>query len=478
MIDLPLLYIQKMSKLMGDGPDFKEFLASFVQPSSSGLRVNLLKIPNHEVFVHSFITRLQSLDWCPEGYFLADNDNAALLGKHPYHQAGLYYLQDTAAMAAVSILDPQPGEKIIDIAAAPGGKSTHIASRLRGEGLLVANDIHPQRVWDLAENLERWGARNVVITHETPERLANHFGPIFDRVLMDAPCSGEGMFRKSESARKAWSPGLVQGCALRQTEILSHAARLVRPGGRLVYVTCTLSPEENEDILANFLSKSSSNQFEIIAPPKCPGFSPGRPDWSSHPQAGIYSLENAVRLWPHRKSLDGGGDGHFIALLHRKDEPEFTKTPSWNQSIPRQSIELWTKFCQDNFTAPPLIGSLVQKGNYVYSLPSQTPDLTGLRLIHPGLWLGQIKKDRFEPSHALALAGDADNFRRKVILNVASPEISAYLRGETFPNSCQDGWIVVCIELPELQKVFPIGWARCVNGILKNHYPRGLRFYS
>ena len=191
-------------------------------------------------------------------------------GKHPYHAAGLYYLQDPSAMAVAELLDPQPGERVLDLAAAPGGKATHIAAKMQGQGLLVANEIHPKRAWELAGNLERWGAINVAITNETPERLAERFEDFFDRVLVDAPCSGEGMLRKGEAARVEWAPELVHGCALRQTTILEQAARLVRPGGRLVYSTCTFNPEENEGTVARFLD--THPEFELIEPSRRPGF--------------------------------------------------------------------------------------------------------------------------------------------------------------------------------------------------------------
>ena len=247
MSDLPPLFLERMQRLFGaDQAAFGAFLESYRQPSSAGLRVNTLKIsPQRWAAMSPF--GLQPVDWCPEGFLRpepgASDSPQASPGKHPFHQAGLFYLQDVAAMAPVAILDPQPGERILDLAAAPGGKSTQIAARLQGRGLLVSNEIHPKRAWDLAENLERFGARNAIITQETPERLADHFGAFFDRVLLDAPCSGEGMFRKSAAARQAWSPDLVTGCSIRQVDILRQAARLVRPGGWLVYVTCTLSPE-------------------------------------------------------------------------------------------------------------------------------------------------------------------------------------------------------------------------------------------
>jgi 16S rRNA C967 or C1407 C5-methylase (RsmB/RsmF family) len=237
-----------MEHLLGD--EYGPFAASYDAPSSAGLRVNSTKISAEEFRLLSPFS-LEPLPWVANAFVLASNVESPgrglampvmTPGRHHYHAAGLYYLQDPSAMVVAEMLDPRPGERVLDLAAAPGGKATHIVSLMRNEGLLVANEIHGQRAWDLAENLERWGARNAVITNESPERLADRFAGFFDRVLLDAPCSGEGMFRRSEAARREWSPELVHGCALRQSHILAQAARMVRPGGRLVYSTCTFAP--------------------------------------------------------------------------------------------------------------------------------------------------------------------------------------------------------------------------------------------
>ncbi len=245
------------------------FLASYEALPDIGLRVNTLKIAP-DAFRQLSPFDLAPVPWCAAGFTVAGDD--AEPGKHPYHAAGLYYLQDPSAMAVAELLDPQPGERVLDLAAAPGGKATHIAALMGGEGLLVANEIHPRRAWELAGNLERWGARNVAVTNETPERLAERFEGFFDRVLLDAPCSGEGMMRKSEAARVEWAPELVRGCALRQSAILEQAARLVRPEGRLAYATCTFNPEENEGTIARFLA--AHPEFDLVEAPRRPAFRP------------------------------------------------------------------------------------------------------------------------------------------------------------------------------------------------------------
>lgn len=390
-------------------------------------------------------------------------------------------------MAVAELLDPQPGERVLDLAAAPGGKATHIASLMRGEGLLVANEVHSQRAWELAGNLERWGARNVAVTNETPERLAERFPGFFDRVLVDAPCSGEGMLRKGEAARREWAPALVRGCALRQTGILAHAALLVRPGGRLVYSTCTFNPEENEGTVARFLTDSPD--FALVEPPRRPGFSPGRPDWlavgaglapapgqapaQGHPQGDAPTdarsdLTRAVRLWPHLVP----GEGHFIAVLERAADGSADPPikPGMPASPPRAAAAAYRTFCADHLAAAPAAERLALIGSYLYALPAALPDLTGLRCLHPGWWLGTIKKDRFEPSHALALGLRPEDARRVLALPADAPELAAYLRGELFRSPGEDGWTLVCVD------GHPLGWGKRVQGAIKSHYPRGLRW--
>jgi NOL1/NOP2/fmu family ribosome biogenesis protein len=337
--------------------------------------------------------------------------------------------------------------------------------------LLVANEIHPKRAWDLAENLERFGVRNAAILQETPERLAEHFGAFFDRVLLDAPCSGEGMFRKSEAARQEWSPELVQGCALRQFAILEQAARMVRPGGWLAYVTCTFSPEEDEAQLARFLSSQSGQEphFELVDVQEFPAFAPGRPDWAAHPAAASLGLEKAVRMWPHRQA----GDGHFMALLRRVDGSPGDQLPPWRSRLPKETQALYAQFCQESLSQPLETGNLFLKGQYLYNLPAGLPDLSGLHVIHPGWWLGEIKKDRFEPSHALALGLEAANARLTLSLPPENQAARAYLRGETLESSGENGWALVCVQSPVGD--FPMGWGRRVNERVKNHYPKGLR---
>jgi len=477
---IPELFLARMAHLLGD--EYPAFFASYAEPVSAGLRVNTLKI-TPEAFRQLAPFDLAPVPWCAAGFTVGGNDVAA--GKHPYHAAGLYYLQDPSAMAAAELLDPQPGERVLDLAAAPGGKATHIAAKMRGQGLLVANEVHPKRAWELAGNLERWGAANVTITNETPERLAEHFEGFFDRVLVDAPCSGEGMMRKGEAARIEWAPELVRGCALRQTAILEQAARLVRSGGRLVYSTCTFNPEENEGTVARFLA--AHGEFALIESPRLPGFASGRPDWidvgagltparisghpptDGHPQGDAPTrsdLARAVRLWPHMAP----GEGHFIAVMRRGGDEASPTYTSWRPARLSRPVEAaYRDFCADHLTAGQANDRLALVGSYLYALPVHLPDLNGLRFLHPGWWLGTVKKDRFEPSHALALGLTPAASRRVADLAADSTQIDAFLRGQPFADPGADGWVLVCVDS------HPIGWGKRVAGVVKSHYPRGLR---
>jgi NOL1/NOP2/sun family putative RNA methylase len=451
-----------MSGLLGG--EYPAFLASYDAPTVAGLRGNTLKI-SVEAFRAAASFELAPVPWCLTGFTVPEGQTP---GKHPWHAAGIYYLQEPSAMAVAELLDPRPGERVLDLAAAPGGKATHIASLMRGEGLLIANEMHPKRAWDLAENLERWGARNAAITNEPPERLAERFAGYFDRVLLDAPCSGEGMFRKSEAARREWSPALVAGCAQRQSAILEHAARLARPGGRLVYSTCTFAPEEDEEVIARFLD--GHDDFELIEPAPRPGLSPGRPDWLAEKQGrdDACNVSAAVRLWPHT----GPGEGHFVAVLQRRPTNGAVAQPRlWPPvRLPRPVEQAYRAFCAAHLASVPATERLALVGSYLYALPPELPDLSGLRFLHPGWWLGTIKKDRFEPSHALALGLALEDALRSVCLDASSPDLRTYLQGSGFRSPGDDGWLLVAVES------HPLGWGKRVNDTVKSHYPKGLRW--
>jgi len=372
-------------------------------------------------------------------------------------------------MAVAEVLDPKPGERVLDIAAAPGGKSTHIAALMRGEGLLVVNDVKLHRARVLAKHIERWGARNVVITNETADNLANHLGAYFHRVLVDAPCSGEGMFRKNLGLRETWTPHLVRRFASQQEGILHESARLVIPGGYLVYATCTFAPQENEGVVARFLD--AHPEFDVVETDRHPGFAPGRPDWVSE-VGDTADLTHAIRIWPHHAP----GEGHFMILLRKSslsDPIRSKQTRSWDAwKPPRPAVETlkyYLEFWDECMALPHLKERLASMGSSLYAIPDGLPDLRGLSVIHWGWWLGTFRKRRFVPSHALAMGIESMGANELVTFPADGVETQRFLRGEVLESAGLDGWVLVCVD------DFPLSWAKRVNGRLKSHMPSWLR---
>ena len=343
-------------------------------------------------------------------------------------------------MAPVTLLDPQPGECICDLCAAPGGKTTQIAGRMAGEGFLLCNEINPKRAKILSRNIERMGVSNALVTNEHPKNLAEKYPGFFDRVLVDAPCSGEGMFRKEEAAVTDWSEDTVQMCANRQREILQSAAKLLKPGGRLVYSTCTFAPEENEQVIAAFLEEHPEFTAENVSAP-----------WFCAGENGTF------RMWPHKLI----GEGHFAAVLRKTVGAEEDRIPEPGQKLPRQ----WQDFAKALDIKLPE-GKAILFGTSLYWAPVEMPMLRGIKVMRPGLELGEVKKDRFEPAHGLALwlkdAAVTENFTAE------SSQIKAYMHGEVVPSH-QKGWCLIMAD------GYSLGWGKGDGNILKNHYPKGLR---
>ncbi len=426
---LPEGFLTRMEGQLG--PEYPAFLASLERPRAVALRLHPRKRPDAKV---PFLG--QRVPWEPLGYYYDPQERPGL---HPYHDAGVYYLQEASAMAPVALLDPRPGERILDLCAAPGGKATQIAGRMAGRGLLVANEIQPKRAAILSQNIERMGVANALVTNETPQRLARRFPGYFHRVLVDAPCSGEGMFRKEAAAVTDWSLETVALCAQRQREILEQAAEMVRPGGRLVYSTCTFSVEEDEDVAAWFLATHPDFAPAEI---RAPWFTPGPP--------------GTCRLWPHKLL----GEGHFAAVFTRDGVPEDPPAPAGGPP-PRE----WTPFAQETgISLPP--GKAVRFGRTLFWAPPETPDIAGLKIARPGLELGQALPGRFLPAHALALWQPEG--ARTLSLPAGSAEAAAYLHGDVLPSPDR-GWVLVAVDGAGL------GWAKGDGTWLKNHYPKGLR---
>jgi len=471
---IPEAFFSKMSTLLGD--EFDEFRTSLYQPPRIGLRVNTLKIPSNS-FAQISPYKLSPSSWCSSGFTMEDinaSPESLSPGKHPFHLAGLYYLQEPSAMVVGELLSPQPGEIVLDLAAAPGGKATHLAALMKNTGLLIANEIHPRRVWDLAENMERCGVTNAIITNETPQRLAERFFEFFDRILLDAPCSGEGMFRKSSVACEEWNSGVPLSCAIRQFGILENASRMVKPGGCLAYATCTFSPEENEGVISRFLDNHPEFDLKRI---ECkPGFSPAKPEWINLPSE--HKINRSVRIWPHLSQ----GEGHYIALLLKNGSAENLREKDWmiekshhkNRNAKELVIikKILDAFIQQNLDIVFEERRISIKGSYVYYLPEQLPGMHGLKVIHPGWWIGSFHNNRFYPSHALALGINILQAKNICSLQMGNRDISAYLGGLSFPNPGDDGWVLITVD------DFPIGWGKRVQNVIKNYYPHGLRQQS
>ena len=492
---LPRGFAERMRDMLGE--DFEAFCASYQKPSHPSLRTNTLKVTPEELKgIAPFVG--DAIPWQETGfYYPADGDIRP--GKHPLHEAGAYYIQEASAMLPASLYPPTPGERVLDLCAAPGGKATQLAAALGGEGLLVANEIHPTRAAILSQNIERMGVRNAVVVNATPAELARKFPAFFDKIVVDAPCSGEGMFRKEADAVTMWSPENVSLCAARQAEILEEAAKMLAPDGYLVYSTCTFAPAENEGAVLAFLSCHPA--FEVV-PSKQPGvvasretglLDEGRPEWvegyENYPVELCEQVRHAYRVFPHHCD----GEGHFAVLLHkqsgdpspvRKDDKKKNRKPEKHSGGKGKTnpisvaVSLFEDFCREvmggvpdymESTVPCLFGDklyLVPKALCGDSDP--TDILNGLRVLRAGLCVGTVVgldrgRGRFEPDHALALSGGNRAF------DVDFDSACAYLKGETIPCALR-GWYAVsyCGQ--------PLGWGKASDGMMKNHYPKGLRW--
>ncbi|MCD7841267.1 MAG: RsmB/NOP family class I SAM-dependent RNA methyltransferase [Lachnospiraceae bacterium] len=550
-MNLPQEFLTRMEALLGD--DYPAFLQSCEEPRRYGLRVNTLKISVEE-FQRMAPFHLTPIPWIDNGFFYEKED---AVSRHPFYYAGLYYLQEPSAMTPAHILPISPGERVLDLCAAPGGKATALAAKLQGEGLLVANDISAARAKALLKNLELFGVTNALVTNTTPNLLAAHFPEAFDKILVDAPCSGEGMFRKDAASAATWSLKKVTDCAKTQKEIVSCAVSMLRPGGMLLYSTCTFSPEEDEQVIAYLLENHP--EMELVEIPMAEGFTPGRGDvlsedwqrlvhWAAenrtaedqtagHSLEGNFSgrkcvpeLSRCVRIFPHKMP----GEGHFMALLRKyggdAEEAGISSaaTASRENIIVRKSDRVQKEVIhnragkkqkQQNAVKKSdaerqIVESFLQdilqsdrhfcktqaldiRGSQAYLVPESIRALHitgGIPFLRSGLYLGEIKKERFEPSQALAMALRSGDCDPAAILNFdcVDDRIRRYLCGETIEvedllkhdclqggaedslpvparPSAQKGWCLVCVN------GFPLGWGRCVNGTLKNKYHPGWR---
>lgn len=488
----PEAFLNRMSGLLGE--EYGAFYDALKQERHQALRLNALKRHESgrsaaEVFCfwaaigasgaehNGCFAHLKKVPWAENGFYYERQDQP---GKHPYHEAGLYYIQEPSAMAPAELLEVEPGERVLDLCAAPGGKSTQLAAGLKGKGILICNEIHPVRAKALSENVERMGIVNACVINEPPKRLTDFFPDYFDKILVDAPCSGEGMFRKNQTACEEWSLENVELCSQRQDEILDCAAVMLRPGGRLVYSTCTFAPLENEGSVARFLKRHP--EFTILPVDKeklglagcdgVPGWGDNRPE-----------LSDTLRLWPHKIQ----GEGHFAAVLQKAGDPgqdsSEQASDGLTKGIKERELPEFLDFCRENLkiqgseilaelsAAVGLNGEgkFVRFGTNLYLTPAEMPDMKGLKVMRLGLQLGELKKDRFEPSHSLALALAPDRAAHIWRFEANAPNVRAYLSGQTFSAEGEKGWYLICVD------GFSLGWGKLAGGVMKNHYPKGLR---
>ena len=455
---LPEAFTDRMQRQLGQ-EEYELFLQEFQKEGLRGLRINTEKISAAD-FCARVPFHLTRVPWTENGFYYEDQDPVT---KHPYYYAGLYYVQEPSAMLPASRLPVSPGDLVLDLCAAPGGKATELASRLKGKGMLVANDVSATRAKALLKNLSVWGAANCCVTGETPEKLLQAFGCCFDRILVDAPCSGEGMFRRDGSLIQSWQERGPEEYAPLQKDILDTAVQMLRPGGDILYSTCTFSGEEDEQVIGWILEKYPELQMREIIPwyeGFCPGAAPA---------------EKSVRVWPQRMK----GEGHYLALLHKRADSGILKDSrirlsreeaanSWKKAAPEVLDflkRLPADFCEGR--------QYLQKGEQIYLLPPYR--LPGrLRFLGTGLFLGTLKKGRFEPSQPLAMTLRSCEFDGAVDFSSDDPRVIRYLKGETIEltetdRELPDGWVLVCVD------GFALGWGKHSRGTIKNKYCPGWR---
>lgn len=449
---LPENFEKNMRKLL-DEKEYDAYIESFNKKPNTSLRINPLK---KWVDFSYENYNLRKVPWCENGYYF-ENENA---GKNIFHDSGLYYIQDASAMSVVELLSPNPHEKVLDLCAAPGGKSTQIAEKMQNTGLLVSNEIVPSRAKILSYNIERMGITNTLVLNETPEKLCGMYPEFFDKVLVDAPCSGEGMFRKNIDAIDEWEKSDIYSCAKRQLNILENASTCLKNGGILAFSTCTFNTIENEGIVLEFLK--NHNEFSLVSPENIyKDFTEGicgenitKEDFEK------YKLSKCIRLFPHKLE----GEGHFIAIMKKSNSDSIEYKNIKNNISKKQALSV-TKWAKDN-NIPLENDRLYAFGDNIYQLPEFSVDIKNMKVLRYGLHLGELNQDRFTPSHSLALA-IKNKFDDQININEVT--LTKYLRGETFDTENNNGWTLICY------KNIPIGWGKIVNNIVKNYYPKGLR---
>ncbi len=475
-MELPAEFETKMQGLLG--AEYPDYLACLSKPRYYGLRVNTNKISVPD-FLKISPFPLTPIPWIENGFYY--DGETVFPSRHPYYYAGLYYLQEPSAMTPADRLPVSPGDRVLDVCAAPGGKATALGGKLSGTGLLAANDISYSRSKGLLKNLELFGIPNMLVTSEEPGKLAGCFPSYFDKILIDAPCSGEGMFRKDSKMIRAWQEHGPDSFIPLQRSILRQSAKMLRPGGLLLYSTCTFDRREDEGMIEEFLS--DHGDFSLVPMKPYEGFTPGIPDPDT---AADQPIRQAMRIFPHKMN----GEGHFLALLRKKEDPPTgpdTETASGigagkdarakkRKPHPGRLPEECTRFLEQiSWKMDPERFRFIN--DRLYYIPEGLPQVQGLRVLRTGLLMGEQKKGRFEPSQALAMALRADEYSRVISLPCDDERVLRYLKGETLSVSDQvspadAGWYLFCVD------GYPLGFGKLTKGTLKNKYLPGWRITS
>ncbi len=449
MKQLPSEFTERMKNLLGD--EYDDFLKSYDEKPVRAFRVNTDKI-SLEDFQKLNIFSNDKIPYVENGFYF----NYDGIGNHPYHHAGMFYIQEPAAMVPVESIDIQPDWKVLDLCAAPGGKSSQIKNKLGENGVLVLNEIVPSRCKILTGNMERMGFKNTVTTCMHPQKLSKEFPETFDMIMVDAPCSGEGMFRKEDIAIDEWTPENVLMCAERQAEILDCAVKMLKQGGYIVYSTCTFSLEENEMTVDAFIERHP--EFEII--PVTEIVRENTADGINFNGCKCENIHYTRRCYSHKTK----GEGQYVAVLHNTNEGygNISRIESKNEKIDKTVIA----FLNDTLVEYDVDNVLMYNGNPVY-FTSDFPIRKG-SAFSCGVTIGEIRKNYIQPHHQFFMAMGKD-FKRKIELTAESDEIKKYLHGEEFNTDCANGWAVVLVD------GYTVGGVKVSNGRAKNHYPKGLR---
>lgn len=460
-MNLPGAFVEKMQGLLGT--EFDDYIKCYDEKRLYGLRVNTRKISVEE-FKRICPFEIEPIPWIENGfYYDGEHVQAA---KHPYYFAGLYYLQEPSAMTPANRLPIEPGDKVLDVCAAPGGKATELGAKLNGEGVLVANDISNSRAKGLLKNIEVFGIGNVLVLSEEPGKLEEYFPEYFDKILIDAPCSGEGMFRKDKKMVKAWEEHGPEFFSKIQRSIVTQAARMLKPGGMLLYSTCTFDPEENERTIEYLLKQYPEFVIKDIRPYE--GFAAGKPEVT---ESKDEAFAKTVRIWPHKMH----GEGHYVALL-QKGEAVGTNRESYAKTrVKKVPEEILTFFKGVDWEMD--WSRLEIYSEKVYYMPEGIPNVKGIRFLRTGLYLGDLKKNRFEPSQSLAMCLKKEEYKNTLNLQVSDERVIRYLKGETIDvdelvSPKDKGWQLVLVD------GYPLGWGKLANGSLKNKYLPGWRWQS